>query len=51
MYNTGLFTYINIRTYMHTHWKPINPLCSWVWLRSCFKCNEKGSRFLDFNQQ
>jgi hypothetical protein len=28
MYNRALYTYINIRTYMHPHWKPLHPLCS-----------------------
>ena len=29
IYNRALYTYINVRTYVHTHWKPLHPLCSW----------------------
>jgi len=29
MYNRALYVYINASTYMHPHWKPLHPLCSW----------------------
>jgi hypothetical protein len=28
MYNRALYTYINVSTYTHPHWKPLHPLCS-----------------------
>jgi hypothetical protein len=31
MYNTELCTYISICT---LNWRPLHPLCSWVWLRA-----------------
>ena len=29
MYNRPLYAYINVRTYMHPQWKPLQTLCSW----------------------
>jgi len=29
MDNRALYVYINACTYMHLHWKPLHPLCSW----------------------
>jgi hypothetical protein len=29
MHNRALYTYINVRTYIHLHLKPLHQLCSW----------------------
>jgi len=28
MYNRAVYTYVNLCTYIHPHWKPLHPLCS-----------------------
>jgi len=34
MWSAALYMYINVCTYKQTHWKSLNPPCSWVWLRA-----------------
>jgi hypothetical protein len=43
MYNRALYTYINVSTNMHLHWKPLHPLCSWS---GCGPGWDRGAAFL-----
>ena len=43
MYNTALYTYINICMNMHLHWKLLHLLCSWS---GCGPGWDRGAAFL-----
>ena len=40
---TILYTYTNVRTFMHSHWKPQHPLCSWSGYWPALRCQPTNS--------